>query len=196
MVADRARSLASNGLDPRGGPRRSRCDRQGVRRRPGRPTDRGARRVRSTGQPRRRRRSRRTATNRRLAGRHRGHPLDRSPACGRGRPTLGRGAGHFGHHCPELATGWAARVHHIVDPSTGEPCEPVWPLVSIVAPSCVEANSYATAAVVWGGDAPGNLSAYGTCARLVDQDGSVTYVGEWPLPGRVWRQTALVRRPS
>ena len=85
------------------------------------------------------------------------------------------------------------RVHHIVDPTTGEPCEPVWSLVSIVAPSCVEANSFATAAVVWGGDAPGNLSAYGAGARLVGHDGSVNYVGEWPLPGRVWRQTAVVR---
>jgi FAD:protein FMN transferase len=83
------------------------------------------------------------------------------------------------------------RVHHIVDPSTGEACEPVWSLVSTLAPSCVEANSFATAAVVWGGDAPGNLSAYGACARLVGQDGSVTYVGEWPLPG-IWRETTLV----
>lgn len=84
-------------------------------------------------------------------------------------------------------------VHHIVDPLTGKPCEPVWPLVSTVAPSCVEANSFSTAAVVWGEDAPGNLSAYGACARLVGQDGSLTYVGEWPRPALVRPQIAPVR---
>ena len=49
-------------------------------------------------------------------------------------------------------------MHHIVDPWTGEPAPPVWSLVSTLAPSCVEANAWSTAAVVWGDDAIGNLT--------------------------------------
>ncbi len=52
-------------------------------------------------------------------------------------------------------------VHHIVDPWTGEAALPVWSLVSTMAPSCVEANAWSTAAIVWGGDAIGNLDAVG-----------------------------------
>jgi thiamine biosynthesis lipoprotein len=84
-------------------------------------------------------------------------------------------------------------MHHIVDPWTGEACEPVWSLVSVVAPSCVEANAFSTAAVVWGDDAPGNLSAYGVPARLVGGDGRVHYVGEWPLAAGTWQGSASVR---
>ena len=47
-------------------------------------------------------------------------------------------------------------VHHIIDPWTGEPARPVWSLVSTTAPSCVEANAWSTAAVVWGDDAVGS----------------------------------------
>ena len=38
------------------------------------------------------------------------------------------------------------------------PAEPVWSLVSTTAPTCVEANAWSTAAVVWGDDAVGNLA--------------------------------------
>jgi len=72
------------------------------------------------------------------------------------------------------------RVHHIVDPWTGEAAEPVWSLVSVVAPTCVEANAWSTAAVVWGHDAVGHLEARGVPARLVDATGSVTTCGTWP----------------
>jgi thiamine biosynthesis lipoprotein len=72
------------------------------------------------------------------------------------------------------------RVHHIVDPWTGEPAEPVWALVSTAAASCVEANAWSTAAVVWGADAVGNLNAHGVAARLVDAQGGVVEVGAWP----------------
>jgi FAD:protein FMN transferase len=72
------------------------------------------------------------------------------------------------------------RVHHIVDPWTGEAADPVWSLVSVVAPTCVEANAWSTAAVVWGHDAVGNLEARGVSARLVDATGSVTTRGSWP----------------
>ncbi len=71
-------------------------------------------------------------------------------------------------------------VHHIVDPWTGEPAGPVWSLVSATAPSCVEANAWSTAAVVWGNDAVGSLTDVGVPARLVDAAGGITYVGGWP----------------
>jgi thiamine biosynthesis lipoprotein len=72
------------------------------------------------------------------------------------------------------------RVHHIVDPWTGEAAAAVWSLVSVVAPTCVEANAWSTAAVVWGHDAVGNLNARGVPARLVDAAGSVTTCDSWP----------------
>jgi thiamine biosynthesis lipoprotein len=71
-------------------------------------------------------------------------------------------------------------VHHIIDPWTGEPARPVWSLVSTTAPSCVEANAWSTAAVVWGNDAVGVLTEVGVPARLVDNFGGITYVGGWP----------------
>ena len=71
-------------------------------------------------------------------------------------------------------------VHHIIDPWTGREATPVWSLVSTAASSCVEANAWSTAAVVWGEDAVGNLDDLGLCARLVDARGAVTRVGGWP----------------
>ncbi len=72
------------------------------------------------------------------------------------------------------------RVHHIIDPWTGEAAPAVWSLVSTTAPNCVEANAWSTASVVWGEDAVGNLAALGVCARLVRVDGEVIRVGGWP----------------
>jgi thiamine biosynthesis lipoprotein len=71
-------------------------------------------------------------------------------------------------------------VHHVIDPSTGDAARPIWSLVSATAQSCVEANAWTTAAVVWGDDAVGNLSALGVSARLVGADGTVVRVGGWP----------------
>jgi thiamine biosynthesis lipoprotein len=72
------------------------------------------------------------------------------------------------------------RVHHIIDPWTGESAPSVWTLVSTTAPSCLEANAWSTAAVVWGEDAIGNLSGLGVSARLVDIRGMVFHTGDWP----------------
>jgi thiamine biosynthesis lipoprotein len=71
-------------------------------------------------------------------------------------------------------------VHHIIDPWTGEAADPVWSLVSTTGRTCVEANAWSTAAVVWGEDAPGNLAGHGVAARLVRCDGAVVHVGGWP----------------
>ena len=74
------------------------------------------------------------------------------------------------------------RVHHIVDPWTGAVAPSTWALASVLAPTCLEANGWSTAAVVWGPDAPGNLVAHGVAARLVAPDGTVLRVGGWPEP--------------
>jgi thiamine biosynthesis lipoprotein len=71
-------------------------------------------------------------------------------------------------------------LHHIIDPWTGEVAPSSWALVSALGASCVEANGWTTAAVVWGEDAPGNLAAHGVAARLVRPDGSIRTVGDWP----------------
>jgi len=75
-------------------------------------------------------------------------------------------------------------VHHIIDPWTGGVAPSTWSLVSAMAPTCVEANAWSTAAVVWGDDAPGNLARNGVPARLVAADGAVVRVGEWPAGTR------------
>jgi thiamine biosynthesis lipoprotein len=94
-----------------------------------------------------------------------------------------------------LAEGWAlatsstvkrawrrggVRVHHIVDPRTAAPAAPVWRSATITAPSCVEANTASTAAVVLGRDAATWLSVRGFTARLVDQRFRTVRVGDWP----------------
>lgn len=72
-------------------------------------------------------------------------------------------------------------VHHIIDPWTGEPPPAVWSLVSTAAPTCVEANAWSTAALVWGRDAVGNLSGLGVPARLVNARGGIVQVADWPV---------------
>jgi len=72
------------------------------------------------------------------------------------------------------------RVHHIVDPATGDCASTHWRLVSCSADSCVDANAASTAAVVWGSWAVPNLVALGHPARLVRHDGQVVTVNGWP----------------
>ena len=69
-------------------------------------------------------------------------------------------------------------VHHILDPRTGLPPEPVWRTVSVAAGSCVAANTFSTAAIVWGAEAPDRLRDIP--ARLVGEDGDVITTGGWP----------------
>jgi thiamine biosynthesis lipoprotein len=83
------------------------------------------------------------------------------------------------------ARAWTAngvRVHHIIDPWTGEPAPPLWSLVSVAGSSCVEANAWSTAAVVWGADAVGNLDSMEVDARLVGEGGHIIRLGDWPRP--------------
>jgi thiamine biosynthesis lipoprotein len=71
-------------------------------------------------------------------------------------------------------------VHHIVDPATGNSAAAYWRAVSVAADSCEDANIASTAAVILGPDAPDWLTARGYPARLVRNDGDVSFVGGWP----------------
>lgn len=72
------------------------------------------------------------------------------------------------------------RLHHIVDPATNRPAEPVWRTVSVVARTAVDANGAATGAIVAAQQAESFLSDLGLPARLVDRDGAVRVVNGWP----------------
>ncbi|HXX89941.1 MAG TPA: FAD:protein FMN transferase [Acidimicrobiales bacterium] len=77
------------------------------------------------------------------------------------------------------------RLHHIVDPRTGDVATTCWTLVSATGASCVDANAATTAAVVWGPEAPARLEALGHAARLVHVDGSIVRIGGWPADERL-----------
>ncbi|HUC35502.1 MAG TPA: FAD:protein FMN transferase [Acidimicrobiales bacterium] len=72
------------------------------------------------------------------------------------------------------------RLHHIIDPLTGDSASEHWKLVSVAAATCVDANAASTAAIVWGSRAVGELEALELPARLVRQDGTVVTTGGWP----------------
>ncbi len=83
-----------------------------------------------------------------------------------------------------------ASLHHIIDPRTGLPSEGAWRTVTVVAASCVDANTASTAAIVRGTDAPGWLSALGLPSRFVDQGGTVTRCAGWPMP--IFDETSIL----
>jgi FAD:protein FMN transferase len=71
-------------------------------------------------------------------------------------------------------------VHHILDPRTCRPAQPVWRTVSVTATDCVTANALTTGAIVAAADAPDWLDGFGVPARLVRADGRVLRLGGWP----------------
>lgn len=71
-------------------------------------------------------------------------------------------------------------LHHVVDPMTSRPAPPVWRTVTVAAPTCVEANTLTTQAVVRGQAAIQVLTQAGVAARLVDARGEVIRIGGWP----------------
>jgi len=73
-------------------------------------------------------------------------------------------------------------VHHLIDPRTGEPTDSAWRTASVAAPTCVDANGAATAAIVLGADATTWLGQAGYPARLVATSGAVTRLNGWPEP--------------
>jgi thiamine biosynthesis lipoprotein len=72
------------------------------------------------------------------------------------------------------------RLHHIVDPATGDSAPPYWTLVSASGASCVDANAVSTAALVWGGRAVPKLVRLAQPVRLVRHDGQVLTLNGWP----------------
>jgi thiamine biosynthesis lipoprotein len=76
-------------------------------------------------------------------------------------------------------------LHHIIDPRTGLPAQGPWRTATVVAASCVDANTASTAAIVMGGRALAWLHAQGLPARLVSRRGAVRCLVGWPEPGRI-----------
>ena len=79
------------------------------------------------------------------------------------------------------------RLHHIVDPSTGDVAPVYWRLVSVAGPSCVEANTMSTAAIVWAEKALDRLAPIGLPARLESRDDKVVRLNQWPADASVSR---------
>jgi len=83
-------------------------------------------------------------------------------------------------------------MHHVIDPRTGAPARTRWRTVSVAAGDCLDANVATTAAIVRGDAAAAWLSAQCLPARLVDWDGVITHVGDWPAE-QVERSEQVVR---
>jgi thiamine biosynthesis lipoprotein len=81
-------------------------------------------------------------------------------------------------------------LHHVLDPRTGLPAEPVWRTVTVTAASCVDANTASTAAIVRGRGAPDWLAALGLPSRLVDAAGTVHLIAGWPTDIQERRRAA------
>ncbi len=76
------------------------------------------------------------------------------------------------------------RMHHIIDPATGEPARACWRTVSVAAGSCTDANTASTAAIVLGPAAVAWLRGLALPARLVGENGLVQTTAGWPAgPG-------------
>lgn len=71
--------------------------------------------------------------------------------------------------------------HHLIDPRAGRCANGSWRTATVWAPTCVEANTLSTAAIVRGSDAAEWLSSREAPARLVDQRGRTTHTAAWPL---------------
>jgi thiamine biosynthesis lipoprotein len=84
-------------------------------------------------------------------------------------------------------------LHHLVDPRTGAPVESPWRTASVVAATCVDSNTAATAAIVMGEAAVDWLESTGVAARLVSTGGEVLRVGGWP---RSEEPAAAVTNPT
>jgi thiamine biosynthesis lipoprotein len=75
-------------------------------------------------------------------------------------------------------------LHHLIDPQTGVSVESPWRTATVVAATCVDANTAATAAIVRGSSAPAWLDGLGLAARLVGTAGDVHRIGSWPGAAR------------
>ena len=73
------------------------------------------------------------------------------------------------------------RMHHLIDPRTGEPARGPWRTVTVADESALAANQASTAALVLGAAAERWLIERGAPARLVHRDGTVVHLGAWPV---------------
>ena len=73
-------------------------------------------------------------------------------------------------------------LHHLIDPQTGQPARSPWRTATVLAASCVAANTIATAAIVRGGRALDWLRDFELPIRLVSTEGDVRRLGGWPTP--------------
>jgi thiamine biosynthesis lipoprotein len=76
-------------------------------------------------------------------------------------------------------------LHHIIDPQTGLPTTGPFRTVTVVAGTCLDANIASTAAIVRGETAIDWLTSCRLPARLVENDGTIHYIGPWPDPTSV-----------
>jgi len=76
-------------------------------------------------------------------------------------------------------------LHHIIDPQTGLPTSGPFRTVTVVAGTCLDANIASTAAIVRGEAAIDWLTSCRLPARLVENDGTIHYIGPWPDPSSV-----------
>ena len=70
--------------------------------------------------------------------------------------------------------------HHLIDPSTRLPVQGPWRAISVVAPTCLRANTATTGALVKGADALAYLRSTGLPARLVPHHGGIVTLNGWP----------------
>jgi thiamine biosynthesis lipoprotein len=71
-------------------------------------------------------------------------------------------------------------ANHIVDPRTGSYACGIYAVATVSAESCLTANAFATAALLWGEEAGYHIGQAGWSARLVRHDGVVERIGGWP----------------
>jgi thiamine biosynthesis lipoprotein len=87
-----------------------------------------------------------------------------------------------------LARAWTSdrgAEHHVIDPRTSRPARGTVRTATVWAPTAVEANTWSTAAIVWGDSAEARLREAGVDARLVGSDAHTVVLGAWPADERV-----------
>ncbi len=90
-----------------------------------------------------------------------------------------------------LSREWLAQgreMHHLLDPRSVRPVSREWRSATVVAPDCVTAQTWSTAALVEGAGAPEVLAERGFPVRLVATDGTVRLLGGWPEDAEVGTQ--------
>ena len=68
-----------------------------------------------------------------------------------------------------------------LQPTTGRPATGELETVTVTAATCLDANAFSTAAVVWGERrALSRIAEHGWSARAICTDGSIVTAGPWP----------------